>query len=150
MSQANVVKTVMERFCASSGAKVSLDKSSMFVSPQALASNTRLVSQCLGISLTKDFWKYLGVPLIHSRVVRSTYRELIDKVSSRLSGSKTKCLNLAGRATLVASVTSAIPTYTMLTTRLPKNVCSQLDSMNRGSLSLVLIIGTHPWGALYP
>lgn len=119
-----MIKAVIEKLCLLSGAKVS--KSSIFLSPHALASNTRLAEAML-INLTKDFGKYLGLPLIHGRVVQSTLREL---VSTRLSGWKTKCLNLAGRATLVASLTSTIPITTMLTSRLPKNVCNQLDSMS--------------------
>ncbi|OMP01255.1 reverse transcriptase [Corchorus capsularis] len=131
VAQVNVIKAVLDTFCMSSGAKMSLDKSYMFISPHASTCNARLVSRCLGIRLSSNLGKYLGIPLINGRVVKGTYRELVDKVSSRLSGWKTKCLSLADRATLVASVTSVIPTCTMLTTKLPQNVCTQMDMLNR-------------------
>ncbi|OMO56897.1 reverse transcriptase [Corchorus capsularis] len=78
-----------------------------------------------------DLGKYLDVPLIHGRVVKGTYRELVDKVSSRLNGWKSKFLSLAGRATLIGSVTSLIPTYSMLTTKIPTGIICKLDSLNR-------------------
>lgn len=37
---------------------------------------------------------------------------------------------MAGRATLISSVTSAIPAYHMMTIFLPKNLTSSLDSLN--------------------
>lgn len=49
----------------------------------------------------------------------------------RLSGWKAKLLSLAGRATLVNSVTSSIPTYTMLVTSLPAVVTEEIDKANR-------------------
>lgn len=90
----------------------------------------RIVCNALGIGHSTDWGKYLGVPLIHGRVTKGTYRELIEKVNNKVSGWKSKVLSLAGRATLVSSVTSSIPTYTMLTTRLPRVTRDTMDMLN--------------------
>ncbi|OMP13818.1 putative ribonuclease H protein [Corchorus olitorius] len=79
---------------------------------------------------TNDLGKYLGVPLIHERVTKATFKEIVEKVQGRLSSWKSKLLTLAGRATLVGSVTSSIPTYHMMTMLMPKNVTNAIDSMN--------------------
>lgn len=130
-NQAHRIRKVLDDFCASSGAKVNFEKSKFFISPHAASNNARNVSRILGMSSTRDLGKYLGVPLIHGRVTKSTYREIIEKVSSRLNGWKAQFLSLAGRSTLINSVTSAIPTYTMLTARLPNGVVHELDKLNR-------------------
>lgn len=84
--------------------------------------------------VTKNLGKYLGVPLIHERVSRRTYADLLEKVQGRLSGWKAKLLNMAGRETLIQSTTFALPMYTMQTALLPQKVCDELDRMNRNFL----------------
>ncbi|CAL9021082.1 unnamed protein product, partial [Prunus brigantina] len=78
-----------------------------------------------------DLGKYLGLPLLHSRVTKGTYNGLLDKVQNRLAAWKRKCLSLAGRATLIQAVTSSIPVYTMQTVKLPGSICEDLDRINR-------------------
>ncbi|OMO51807.1 reverse transcriptase [Corchorus capsularis] len=104
--QANVIRQVLDAFCDASGAKVSLDKFKLYIPPQGLGGMLK-------------------------KVVKGTFRELVDKVSNRLNGWKCKFLSLAGRATLVSSVTSSIPTYSMLTTKIPQGVIAKLDCLNR-------------------
>ncbi|KAL5831677.1 hypothetical protein ACOSQ4_017031 [Xanthoceras sorbifolium] len=71
------------------------------------------------------------LPLIHGRVTNQTYKDLIAKVKKRLTGWKSATLSLAGRITLVNSVTAALPIYTMQTVKLPNEVCSNIDKINR-------------------
>lgn len=79
-----------------------------------------------------DLGLYLGVPLLHSsRVTKHTYAHLLEKIKKRLSSWKASQLSLAGRATLVQSVTSTIATYTMQSTKLPASVSKEIDSLNR-------------------
>ncbi|KAE8692340.1 hypothetical protein F3Y22_tig00110840pilonHSYRG00109 [Hibiscus syriacus] len=71
------------------------------------------------------------VPLIHGRVSKLTYRELVDKVKLRLSNWKAKVISAMGISVLVSSVTSVVPTYTMMTSRLP--IVNEINRLN-GSL----------------
>lgn len=127
--QAYKIKAVLDEFCQASGAKISYDKSKICLSPKAKA-GSRIMSSLLGIPRTNDLGKYLGVPLIHGRVTKATFQDIIEKVQGRLSSWKSKLFSLAGRATLVGAVTSSIPTYQMMTMCLPKNVTTVLDSLN--------------------
>ncbi|OMO50810.1 reverse transcriptase [Corchorus capsularis] len=130
-SQATCIRRVLDTFCAASGARVRLYKSKLYISPHVSRRNAQKTSEILGINSSNDLGKYLGVPLIHGRVVKDTFREMVDKVCTRLNGWKYKFLSLAGRATLISLVTSSIPTYNMLTVRIPQGTIVKLDSMNR-------------------
>lgn len=46
--------------------------------------------------------------MVHGRVTKATYADLVDKVRAKLSGWKAKTLSFAGRATLANSVASAM------------------------------------------
>ncbi|KAK4259282.1 hypothetical protein QN277_005629 [Acacia crassicarpa] len=88
----------------------------------------------LGFQVTPDLGKYLGVPLHHKRVTKRSYQGIVDKVRHRLSSWKVTSFSLAGRATLVSTVTSAIPGYTMQTVALPKGICEEIEKKNRSFL----------------
>lgn len=68
---------------------------------------------------------------MHGKVRGAKYHELVSKVSTRLSGWKSKALDLSGRARLVSSLTSSILTYTMLTSKLPASFRNSIDKINR-------------------
>lgn len=88
----------------------------------------------LWVSPTNNLGKYLGMPLIHSRVTKATQMDIIQKGNNRLASWKSKVLSMAGRLTLIQSVTSAIPLYAMQTTKLPAIVCENLDKLNKNFL----------------
>ena len=84
----------------------------------------------MGFQTTLDLEKYLGVPILHKRVSQGHYMDIVDKVQNRLVGWKINSISLAGRATLVSTVTSTIPGYTMQMTYLPSNTREKLDKLN--------------------
>lgn len=75
--------------------------------------------------------KYLGVPIFHKRVTKSTFQFIINKVDQRLSAWKTCHLSYAGRVTLVKSVLQAMPSYVMQFTCIPRAVCDEIDKRCR-------------------
>jgi hypothetical protein len=72
-----------------------------------------MVKSELGIKISKDFGKYLGVPIITDARDKKAFEFLIEKVRDKLAGWKAKTLSMAGRCTLINSVSSAIPTHVM-------------------------------------
>lgn len=106
----------------------------MYVSPNINCRRARRLSNSTGISLTADLGKYLGVPLLQSILSKLHFNPIVEKVQRRLAGWKANVLNLAGRATLVQSVTSTIPNYTMQTMEISVSVCDNLDRINRNFL----------------
>ncbi|XP_050386378.1 uncharacterized protein LOC126802738 [Argentina anserina] len=89
------------------------------------------ISKTCGSPITEDLGKYLGMPLIHSRTNKFTYIGIVDKVQNRLSSWKSKVVTMAGRLTLVQSVTFDIPFYAMQTAKLPISLCEKIDKLNR-------------------
>ena len=88
------------------------------------------LSRRMGVRLTADLGKYLGVPLIHQRPSYLLYAPLVEKTRKRLAGWKSGCLTLAGRATLISSVLSSLPSYHMQTNLLPKRLLKDLSKLS--------------------
>lgn len=74
---------------------------------------------------------YLGIPLFHKRVTSKTFSFVVEKVRRKLSVCRTRLLTEAARAVLIRTTTSAIPFYTMQTTKLPGMVLEELECINR-------------------
>ncbi|KAL6188945.1 hypothetical protein ACLB2K_040335 [Fragaria x ananassa] len=106
----------------------------VYCSPNVSSDLANRISSICGSPITEDLGVYLGMPLIHSRVSAATYANLVDKVQTRLASWKSKTLNMAGRLTLIQSVTSSIPIYAMQTAKLPVHTCERLDRLNRNFL----------------
>lgn len=87
-----------------------------------------------GSNLTNNLGKYLGIPLIHSRVTKHTYAPIIDRVQSKLARWNSNTLNLAGRLTLLQYVTSIIYIYVIQIAKLSTSVYNSFDKLNRNFL----------------
>lgn len=109
MEQARVIILILNSFCASSGQKVSQDKTKNFFSKNVGWESRVNISNEMDFHMTGDLGKYLGVPIFHKRVNRETFNFVIDKVSHRLSSWKARNLSFAGRITLAKSVIQAMP-----------------------------------------
>lgn len=125
---------VLNDFCEMSGQKLSLQKSKMFVSKNFSSNYARSLSYQCGIPLTQDLGKYLGSPLLHKRINKSLFNDILEKLRTRLSGWKARHLSLAARTTLIQSVTSTIPSYNMQIMELPRRFCDEVDKINRNFL----------------
>lgn len=88
----------------------------------------------MGIPLTNNLGKYLGMPTIHGRISSYTYKHVLDRVYGKLARWKAHTLSLAGCITLIKSVTSSILVYAMQTAELPKSVCNAIDKSNKAFL----------------
>ncbi|OMO92659.1 reverse transcriptase [Corchorus olitorius] len=133
-AQVEVVRDTLTEFSNASGLHVNLEKSKLWMSPNVPIDKARSLSRSCGIPLASELGTYLGVPIIHGRVSKVTYKHVIDKVLRRLDNWKGKVLNYAGRKTLIQSTLNSLPIYTMQTAMLPVSVCDRLDQCNRNFL----------------
>lgn len=76
--------------------------------------------------------RYLGVPLISSRLYKKQCDPLIDKVKSRLDNWKNKSLSFAGRLQLLKSVISSIQVFWSSIFILPEHVSQSIEKLMRG------------------
>lgn len=130
--QAAVISRVLHDFCASSGQKVSMDKTRVYFSENVNYHHKVNIIETLGFQSTSDLGKYLGIPIFHHRVNKESFRFIIDKVNQRIGSWKAITLSLAGRVTLTKSVLQAMPTYTMQACIIHKGVCDDIDQICRG------------------
>lgn len=128
--QATVIMDCLQCFCNASGQKVSLQKSSVYFSNNVTLETKQSVCNILKMDATEDLGRYLGMPTLMSRVTLDTFRHLCEKVDRKMSGWKTKFLSLAGRITLAKSTMSALATYSIQTTKIPRTICDNIDKKN--------------------
>ncbi|BBH05413.1 zinc ion-binding protein, partial [Prunus dulcis] len=72
--------------------------------------------------------------LVQGRVTKATYKGVLVKVQAKLFAWKSQLLSMAGRITLIQSVVSSIPLYTMQTAKLPQALCEDLDKSSKSFL----------------
>ncbi|CAL1355372.1 unnamed protein product [Linum trigynum] len=132
MEQVQVISKCLENFGLASGQEISRPKLRIFFSHNVSNVVETALSAALDIPVTKNLGRYLGVPVIHGRVSKATYTNLIDRIDSRLAGWKVNSLSLAGRITLAQAVLSSLPAYTMQTALLPAYVREYIDKKIRG------------------
>ncbi|GKE02579.1 hypothetical protein Tco_1390562, partial [Tanacetum coccineum] len=76
-------------------------------------------------------FQYLGVKIGAPMSRINSWKEVIDKVSSRLSKCKIKTLSCGGRLTLIKSVLNSLPLYYMSLYKAPAVVLNELESIRR-------------------
>ncbi|KAL5821267.1 hypothetical protein ACOSQ3_023149 [Xanthoceras sorbifolium] len=85
LQQANAMKDCLDTFCRYSGEQVSFSKSRVFCSPNVNVGDVRRIATICGSPITRNLGNYLGVPLIHRRINKNTYKGLLEKVQNRLA-----------------------------------------------------------------
>ena len=77
---------------------------------------------------------YLGMPVGGSHKRDAFWNGVIEKVQTRLSRWKGRCLTMDGRICLIKSVLSAIPLFFMSLFKLPSGVAGKLIRIQRDFL----------------
>lgn len=80
---------------------------------------------------TTDLGKYLGIPILHSRVTQITYKYQLERINTKITKWIASKLLLAGRVTLAESVLLNLPIYPMQTTKIPKLSCQKIEKVTR-------------------
>ncbi|KAK3194957.1 hypothetical protein Dsin_026267 [Dipteronia sinensis] len=120
--QAKIMKECLDSFCDLSGQQVSFPKSRVHCSKNVSYNTSKELADIGGSPIYKNLGNYLGVPLIHGRITKTTYAKIIEKTQNRLTSWKSASLSFAGRCTLIKAVTSAIPIYAMQSVKLPSEI----------------------------
>ncbi|CAA7061632.1 unnamed protein product [Microthlaspi erraticum] len=86
------------------------------------------VKTTLGIEKEKGHGKYLGLPESFGRRKKDLFTMIVDRIRQRLINYSSRFLSAAGKLTMLKSVLSAIPTYTMFCFKLPVGLCKRIQS----------------------
>ncbi|KAE8702100.1 hypothetical protein F3Y22_tig00110503pilonHSYRG00817 [Hibiscus syriacus] len=108
------------------------EKSTIYYSKNVASDLRNSINSAFGFQEVQNLGKYLGVPLLYSRITRASYSYIVSRVRDKLIGWKAKSLSLAGMITLAKAVLSSIPFYSMQSTKLLKGICDEIKRLIRG------------------
>ncbi|GJT25925.1 hypothetical protein Tco_0895862 [Tanacetum coccineum] len=78
--------------------------------------------------------KYLGIPLVSSRLAYRDFKELVEKVQNRINNWKNKFLSFAGRLKLIQSMIASMHVYWSSVFILPLRIMSDIEQLTRSFL----------------
>ncbi|XP_059451054.1 uncharacterized protein LOC132181841 [Corylus avellana] len=111
------------------GQKLNQDKTAIFFSNNTRPIDRDSVLELAGIPASQRYDTYLGLPALVGKSRTIAFRHIIDRVRKRLNDWKLKFLSQARKEILLKAVVQAIPTYCMSVFRLPKSLCSEINSL---------------------
>lgn len=78
--------------------------------------------------------RYLGVPIISMRLLKSDYKTLMEKVKNRIGNWKNKPFSIAGLLQLVTSILFSMHDYWASVLILPDSINLDIEKLMRGFL----------------
>jgi hypothetical protein len=132
VNQLQHLKDILHSFAESTGLKVNFEKS--FMAPINI-SEERLdfLASTLGCAKQTLPFTYLGLPLSLTKPSVAHFWPLVSKCERRLVNFSS-FLTEAGRLQLVNAVLTSLPTFTMCTFLLPKQIIKQIDKFRKHCL----------------
>ncbi|KAL0455338.1 UNVERIFIED_CONTAM: hypothetical protein Slati_0873000 [Sesamum latifolium] len=110
VSSVRTIKSALTEFAELSGLHVNPSKSTIILS-KAVQRERQSILDLMGFQEGSLPIKYLGVPLVSSRLSVADCQPLLDKINMRLAGWNHLNLSLAGHTQLIKSVLSSLHTY---------------------------------------
>ena len=110
IASVKVIKDSLNEFAGIAGLHPNLSKSNIFfgnVNPRT----KKNILDTLQFVEGKLPMRYLGIPLITTRLFVNDCKKLVEKVKTRIADWKNKLLSYAGRLQLISSVLSSFPVY---------------------------------------
>lgn len=123
-----LLKEYIDLFANASGLKVNLQKSQVFFSVVNDNLKAYLLSQ-LGFSEGQLPIKYLGLPLIATKLSVADCSPIITRIHNRINSWSAKLLSYAGRLLLIKSVLFHFQVYWSNTFLLPKRVVKNIETL---------------------
>nr|GEV24118.1 reverse transcriptase domain, reverse transcriptase zinc-binding domain protein [Tanacetum cinerariifolium] len=132
-NSARVIMESLEEFKLVSGLIPSLPKSTAYFCN--VTNHVKMsILQILPFEEGRLPVKYLGVPLVSSRLIYKDCKELIEKVQHHVDDWKNKSLSIAGRLQLVSSVISSLHVFWASVCMLPTLILLDIEQIMRGFL----------------
>ncbi|KAF7826059.1 ribonuclease H [Senna tora] len=130
-SQIKTILDCLELFCNLSGHKINNSKTSIFFTKNTSQSTITDIISLSGFKQCSSMGKYLGTNIIHGMHSRGHYNHILEKLKKKLAGWKASCLSMAGRVSLINSVTSSIPVFHMQNYSIPQSIIQDFEKYER-------------------
>ncbi|KAL0285317.1 UNVERIFIED_CONTAM: hypothetical protein Sradi_7176800 [Sesamum radiatum] len=121
LESVRVIKATLEEFAGMSGLTVNPTKSTIILSKAVQRDRHRILEHMAFQEGTLPI-RYLGVPLVSSRLTIAECQPLIGRITSRLAGWNHLTFSLAGRTQLLKSVITSLQMFWASVFILPKSV----------------------------
>lgn len=128
-----IMKEYITEFADTSGLRVNLQKSQVFFCGVNCQVKENLIDQ-LGFSEGKLPIKYLGLPLIASKLTIADCEPILQRIRTKVGSWSARMLSYAGRAVLIQSILFHYQVYWSNTFLLPKGVIHQMECLFRNYL----------------
>ena len=115
-----------------SGLKINLTKS--MIIPLGRVDNVEELAAELGCGVGSLPSLYLGLPLGAPHRALGVWDSIEDRFRRRLATWKRQYISKGGRITLIRSTLSSLPIYFLSLFRMPKSICSRLETIQRDFL----------------
>ena len=130
-SESEMVKYLLKLYEESSGQKINFEKSGLFFSGNTSSRAKEVIKDVLGIQSITNLEKYLDLPSMVGRDKRKTFRQIKERIQSKMNSWSHRTLSYGGKEIFIKAVIQAIPFYTMSCFLLPKNLCDELNGIIR-------------------
>ncbi|KAF7808324.1 ribonuclease H [Senna tora] len=97
---------------------------------KTLDTYARIMSATLGAKTSNKLGKYLGVKVDNKVNSVELYKELVEKLESKLAGWKSRLLSQSGRLTLIQSVLQSSPIYQLSVMHMPNKYADKIDALS--------------------
>ncbi|KAL2248030.1 UNVERIFIED_CONTAM: hypothetical protein Sindi_2655300 [Sesamum indicum] len=130
MDSIGVFKIGLDRFAVWSGLRLNVQKSHLIISRSAQGLRDEMLT-ALGFQEGVLPMRYLGLPLLSSRLTIADCRPLLMKIEKRIAGWEGIALSYAGRVQIIKSVLMALSLYWASAFILPKKVTNEIEKRLR-------------------
>ena len=131
MDSVQITMDELAKLEAFSGMQVNKQKSAVFLAGIDDSVKATILDMT-GFSLGNLPMKYLGVPLISSKLCHSDCHHLPDKIMARIQSWTCSSISFAGRLQLISSVLYSIQTYWCTMFIIPKFTCYKIEQIFSG------------------
>ncbi|GMJ07053.1 hypothetical protein HRI_004374500 [Hibiscus trionum] len=129
MSRARNLQSILTAYENESGQKVNYNKSLIFFSKNVEECTRRQIGDFLGVRISTNPEKYLGLPTMVGRRKREAFAYFLDRFNKKTDNWGIRFLSIGGREVLISAVLQAIPVYAMQCFLLPSTLCKKLEQL---------------------
>ncbi|KAL0415953.1 UNVERIFIED_CONTAM: hypothetical protein Slati_3427200 [Sesamum latifolium] len=133
INSVQVLQEALVEFSSLSGLKANPAKSPILLSKYAVSVQQQ-IEQLLGFTTGSLPIKYLGLPLISSRLTLAQCQPLLLKIDNRMAAWRSSRLSFAGRVQIIKSILGTLHNYWSSSFILPKGITKCIGSKLRSFL----------------
>ncbi|GMI72452.1 hypothetical protein HRI_000914500 [Hibiscus trionum] len=126
---ATIMRDLLLCYERASGQKVNFEKSLIYFSNNLNQNAKDDIGALLGVRISNNPEKYLGLPTMVGRNKQEAFAGLRDRTNKKVEGWSVKFLSMGGKEVFLKSVLQAIPVYAMQCFLFPLSLCNALESI---------------------